>query len=319
MPIMEDSLPRIKTFLSQQTVSSHVRLMVIRFMISILMRHGRNSCMNAAAVIDGNPCHRAQPMRFLRRYRHAIMDLLGQLVIQLLKGENWQGEYLLLVDSTMVGQQGNTAENTYSTGNRQRRPAKNRRYSKYKHARRSCHLFVFGLLITPSGVRTPFWRPYYSRRYAKAKRIKHYTQAALAAEMIRSLPVPDQTRVVVLGDTAFDAKIVREACHHRGFVWIVPVNANRVFRGAKGKRPRVSSQSINCRKRVSKPFEFVRDRDRTPTRVVFPVIVSARSKLHGRTTFTQKSARSTVWARSCSSFRQRNQSRRKRNAMRPRF
>jgi hypothetical protein len=241
MPIMEDSLPNIKTFLANVS-ASHLRHMVIRFMISILIRHGRNSCMNAASVIDQQPRHRAQASRFLVRYRQGIANLLSVVVSSLLNDEGPAGRYLLIIDSTMVGLQGETTENTYSTGNRKRRPARNRRYSKYKYASKSCHCFVFGLLITPRGLRVPVYLPYYTRRYAKAQKLKHRTQAQLAARIIDQLPVPNGVDIVVLGDTAFDARIVRESCQKRGYHWITPVNANRVMAGPRGKRPRVSSR-----------------------------------------------------------------------------
>ncbi len=242
MPIMEDSLPNIKTFLASAAPSSYLKQMVIRFMVAILIRHGRNSCMDAASVIDGKPLHRAQPARFLQRYRKAIADLLSRISCQLLGGEKWKGRYLLIVDSTMVGQQGQRSENTYSTGNRKRRPEKNRRYKKYKYASRSCHCFVFGLLITPDGLRVPFCLPYYTRGFAQSRKLHFQTQAQLASQIISQLPVPRGVEVIVLGDTAFDAKSVRTSCQRRGFHWITPVNANRVFAGRRGRRPRVSSR-----------------------------------------------------------------------------
>ena len=48
--------------------------------------------------------------------------------------------------------------------------------------------------------------------------------------------------VVVLGDTAFDAKAIRTACEERKFSWIVPINPERVLAGEK-PRPKVSSLS----------------------------------------------------------------------------
>lgn len=242
MLIMEDALPSHKSFFHAAPTTRFVRSMVIRFMISILVRHGRNSCMNAACVLLHQPLHRAQPARFLKRHRQAVADLLSFVVLRLLQRPTWQGKYLLLVDSTIVAMQGDSAQNSYSTGNRQRRPAKNRRYSKYKYAARSCHCFVFGLLLTPEGLRIPICRPYYTRAYAKSRKKKFHTQAQLAAEIIDTLAVPPGVDLTVLGDTAFDAKIVRQSCRQRGYSWIVPVNANRVLAGRRGKRPRVSSR-----------------------------------------------------------------------------
>jgi hypothetical protein len=242
MAIMEDSLPAIKSFLLMTQASGQVRAMLLRFLIAILTRHGRNSCMHAASAVDGKPRHRAQPGRFLRGHRHAIADLLASVTLKLLDDQDWNGRYLLLLDSTLVATAGQRIENTFGTGNTKRRPAKNRRYSKYKYQSKSCHCFVFALLLTPDGLRVPMWLPYYTKPYAKRHKIKHRTQARLAAQLIRDAQVPRGVELIVLGDTAFDAKTVRAACDERGYFWIVPVNANRVFSGKKGKRPRVSSR-----------------------------------------------------------------------------
>ena len=171
MWIMEDSLPNIKPFFKGIEVGRPVRMMVVRFMISILVRHGRNSSMHASSVLIDHPRHRAQPARFLARSGWRAMNILGQLVTKLLKNESWSGDYILILDSTLVGHQGTSMENTYSTGNRKRRKANNRRYNKYKYAKKSCHCFVFGLLLTPQGVRIPFVKPLYTQRYAKQKKL----------------------------------------------------------------------------------------------------------------------------------------------------
>lgn len=255
MWIMEDSLPNIKSFLRGVEATSSAQSMLVRFVVSILVRHGRNSSMDAASVLAEKPRHRAQPGRFLARARWRSMNLLGQLVLKLLKNESWSGDYILILDSTLVGHQGKTMENTYSTGNRKRRSAKNRRYNKYKYATKGCHCFVFGLLLTPDGLRIPFMKPLYTKAFAKKRKRKRYTQAELGAQIIRELPVPSGVSVTVLGDTAFDAKVIREACDQRGYAWIVPVNANRVFAGNRGERPRVSSR---IKKLSKKHFQTIR-------------------------------------------------------------
>jgi hypothetical protein len=63
----------------------------------------------------------------------------------------------------------------------------------------------------------------------------------LAAELIRTLHVPEGVRVVVGGDTAYEAKDIRVACQQRRFHWIVPINPERVLAGSKGQRPKVRS------------------------------------------------------------------------------
>jgi hypothetical protein len=97
------------------------------------------------------------------------------------------------------------------------------------------------LLITPSGIRIPFSKSYYTREYCKTKNRPYRTQTELAAEMIAELPLVEGTKVVVLGDTAFDAKCIREVCAKRKYTWIVPLNPERVLAGPKGKRPKVRS------------------------------------------------------------------------------
>ncbi len=91
-------------------------------------------------------------------------------------------------------------------------------------------------MITPSGVRVPYSRPHYTREYCQKKGIPHRTTAEAAADLIRELPLPEAARVIVLGDTAYDAEVVRAACADRGYEWIFPCNPERVLAGAKPRR-----------------------------------------------------------------------------------
>ena len=143
--------------------------------------------------------------------------------------------------SGKVQQQGKLTENTIIRGEKTKRPEERKNKQK-KYARRSSHCFVMGLLITPSGMRLPFSVSYYTEAYCKAKKIAYHKQTELAAQLIRQLPLPPEARVVVLGDTAFDAKAIRTACEERKFSWIVPINPERVLAGEK-PRPKVSSLS----------------------------------------------------------------------------
>ena len=175
------------------------------------------------------------------RPRRRKLDINSILRQALLDREAVDGPFVFEIDATMVSQAGEKTENTYSTGNRKRRPRKGRRYGKNKHARKNCHSFTMGLLITPSGVRIPFSKPYYTREYCKKLGLPHRTTADAAAELIRELPLPESARVVVLGDTAYDAQAVRDACAARGYSWIFPCNPERVLAGPKGQRPKVRS------------------------------------------------------------------------------
>ena len=98
------------------------------------------------------------------------------------------------------------------------------------------------MLITPSGYRLPFQVPHYTKEYCNQKEITHRTTAESAAELIRSLPLPEEAEVIVLGDTAYDAKVVRDACQERNYPWIFPINLERVYDGPKGARPQVRSR-----------------------------------------------------------------------------
>jgi len=242
MVIMQDALPGLKRFLKPVGLNERMLALVIRCVVAFVIHFGRMAAARAATAVRSEPRHRAQVCRFmgrrlLRRLSPARV-LRGQL---LLMESRTSGRFFFLVDQTLSSQQGSKTENTFSTGNRKRRPRKGRRYGKYKHARKTCHCFVKGLLITPSGIRIPFSQSYYTREYCEARNRPYRTQTELAAEMIAELPLPEEAKVVVLGDTAFDAECIREACAKRQYTWVVPLNPERVLAGPKGKRPKVRS------------------------------------------------------------------------------
>jgi hypothetical protein len=240
MVIMDDALPGLKRFLKPVGLNQRMSGLVIRCVVAFVMHLGRMAAARASNSVRTQTRHRAQICRFLGRKLLRRMSPASALREQLLHLESrLNGTFYFLVDSTLTSQQGSKTENTFSTGNRQRRPRKGRRYSKYKHARKTCHCFVKGLLITPSGIRIPFSECYYTRDYCKAKERVYRTQTDLAAEMLAELPLSEGVKVVVLGDTAFDAKSIRAICDQRQYTWIVPLNPERVLAGPKGKRPKV--------------------------------------------------------------------------------
>src|SRR5207244_11138757 len=59
--------------------------------------------------------------------------------------------------------------------------------------------------------------------------------------MSQELPLPEGAKVVVLGDTAFDAACIREAGAARRYTGVVPMNPERVLAGARGQRRKVRS------------------------------------------------------------------------------
>jgi hypothetical protein len=236
MIMVADYVPGLKRFLHPTGLRRAVMQTTMRMMITFIWHSGRMSCLQAAGSIRSETCHRAQIGRLLRRPSVRPLDPNKVLRQALLAQESSCGLFLFLIDATLCSQAGTKTENTYSTGNRQRRPQKGRRYGKQKHARKRCHSFTMGLLITPSGIRIPYSRPHYTLEYCQKKGLPHRTTAEAAADLIRELPLPEDAQVMVLGDTAYDADAVRAACADRGYEWIFPCNPERVLAGAKPRR-----------------------------------------------------------------------------------
>jgi hypothetical protein len=241
MVMVADVLPDFKGLSKKITLSDTSRLLAIRMIAAFLLHAGRMSCMQASGTVRCETRHRAQISRFLARPGWKRTDINALFIQDLLANERIEGRWIYIIDATLCSQAGKKTENTYSTGNHKRRPRKGRRYGKNKHAKKSCHSFTMGLLITPSGIRIPFSKPYYTREYCKKKGLRHRTTAEAAADLIGELPLPEGAKVVVLGDTAYDALVVRDACSKRNYMWIFPGNAERVLAGPKGKRPKVRS------------------------------------------------------------------------------
>jgi hypothetical protein len=241
MTMVADLLPGLKRWIGTVGLKDSAQILVIRMVVAFVLHAGRMSCLQAAGSVRCETRHRAQISRFLARPRWRKLDINTLLRQSLLDHEGARGRFVFIIDATLTSHAGKKTANTHSTGNRTRRPRKGRRHGKTKHARKNCHSFTMGLLITPSGVRIPFCKPYHTREYCKQKGLTHKTTADAAADLIRELPLPDGAEVVVLGDTAYDAEVVRDACQAREYSWIVPCNPERVLAGPKGQRPKVRS------------------------------------------------------------------------------
>jgi hypothetical protein len=239
--IFSNSLPKIKAFLRPAQLSAATLALLVRLITAFCQHPGRMSAEAAAKALRAQRRHRAQIARFLARSHWSkdwslLHDVAGLVLRQ--EGRT-DGTWLFLLDQTYGGQQGQKTENTFSRANYRPRSKKSNRKQK-KYARRSCHCFVYGLLLTPSGFRLPCCRCYYTQDYCRAQGKTYHKQTELAAQLIAELVVPAGASVVVLGDTAFEAKVIRQACAPRGWVWIVPINPERVLAGNK-PRPRVRS------------------------------------------------------------------------------
>jgi hypothetical protein len=243
MVIVPESAAALKGLLGQTGLAQVAREMVLRMVLAFIGHRGRMSCSQAAVSVASDNVHRGELTRFLARPRWQKLDFNAQLRAVLLAKESRRGEFLFLIDATLVSQAGKKTQNTFSTNNRQRIPRKkSARYNKKKIVYKKCHSFTFGLLITPSGLRIPFQIPHYTEEYCAAHQLVHRTTAEAAAEMIRTLPLPPEARVTVIGDTAYDAKVVQQACDERGYTWIVPANPERVYQGSAGQRPKLRAR-----------------------------------------------------------------------------
>jgi hypothetical protein len=265
MVIMQDAVPGIKRFMKAVGCEDRVVHHVTRFMVAFMMHAGRMSSATASSAIRIHPRHRAQAMRFLARERR-IRDLsllMGMADSLLVFEHRVSGQWLLILDQTYCSQHGVTTENTISHGNR-KKSGKDRRQRK-KVARTRCHCLVMGLLITPSGLRLPLVRFYYSHEYIermnqrRAKRnqppLNYRKQTELAGDLILTAPVPPQASVVVLGDAAFDADTFLEACHQKNYSWIVNMNQERVLEGKKPRR-RVSALASTLKSQQFAPVKL---------------------------------------------------------------
>jgi Transposase DDE domain len=239
--IIPSSMPKIKQFFSGFNRRANAVVFLVRLMAAFIDHRGRMSAGQAAGSVASQIRHPAAIGRFLGRYGRWLKGLRSVLSERLLQADRSEsGTYVLILDATDVTQQGTKTENTFSTGNRKPRVAKWTRYKKRRTVRHSCHRYVMGLLLTPSGTRIPYCLAYYTRAYCQAFGHTYRTQADLGAAIIKKLSIPAGARVVVVGDTAYEARQIRQACRARGFTWIMPANTERVLAGDK-PRPKLWS------------------------------------------------------------------------------
>lgn len=215
--ILQDVMPGLQRFVSGLELNAVRTALVTRLVAAFILQRCRMPASQAAGAVRSEPRHRAQVCRCLSRTFWQTRNVGGTLAGQLLRMTAPDGRRVFLLDQTLCSQQGQRTENTCSTGSRQQRPRKGRRHSQSTHARKRCHCFVRGLLISPEGIRLPFCQSYYTAEFCQQKNRVYRKQTQLAADLIRELPLAAGCDVVVLGDTAFDARVIRDACRERGF------------------------------------------------------------------------------------------------------
>ena len=242
MLIMPDALPLFKSFLKPVSLKPRARQLVLRCVIAFLMHLGKMSASRVAGAVRTDARHRAQVSRFMGRRSGRRCDLLGQLRAQLLEMEARQGKFIFDIDQTYCSQQGKLTENTIIRGEKTKRPRRARQGQAEEVRAAVVPLFRDGLADYPQRNSSAVFRELLHRgllpgeddRAPQANRTGRSTYPPVA--------FAPKVRVVVLGDTAFDAEAIHTACKERKFSWIVPINPERVLAGAK-PRPKVSSLS----------------------------------------------------------------------------
>src|ERR1700722_4001859 len=232
--IFASSLPRFKSFLGSFVCKSSDLSCCLLFITPFLLPTCRRSVAAAARSVLDDVRDAGWLLRWLGG-SSAPAALLAAAQHQLLHAARDHADrlHVLAIDSTMHGQQGQKTQNTYACRNTKKRPKKS--------DQRSEHYFLSALLLTPNGLRIPYWLPFYTKKHCDVFGRKHATQADLAAQLIDSIPLPPGTPVVVVGDTAFEAKQIRQACGRRNWQWVVPLNPERRLAGKQGQRPKVRS------------------------------------------------------------------------------
>ena len=239
--ILRNRLPAVQSFLRPAHLSASAAGFVCRLILTFCCHLGRNSASQAASLPRCDPRHPAAVGRFLGRQRWARGDWMAPLAPSCSATNSPRMVCSFSFWIRPVPRARARRPPTPSPpATARRRPRRGRRYTTKKNAPKRCHGFVCGLLLTPSGLRIPYRRSYYTHEYCEQKGLPHRTQAELGADLIRDLELPSTARVVVLGDTAYEADSVQRACAARGFSWITPGNPERVLAGQK-PRPKVRS------------------------------------------------------------------------------
>jgi hypothetical protein len=245
--ILCQELPYGKAFFAACGLPARYAFYATRFLLGFLILGPRVSAAAVGATVRTDPRHRGNVIRFLRRLPPGVRDdWLEAMFGNLLSDEPPTGTWLFLLDQTYCGHNSSRMENGYTTSPRGKRSKKAKRKDRHKNRKKEsqsyCHCFVVGLLITPTGVRLPVFKSYYTKEYTAKRGWKYRKQTEMAAGMIDGLRVPARAKVVVLGDTAFDAEVILAACRRRHFDWIVAMNGDRVLAGPTvDDRPKVTT------------------------------------------------------------------------------
>lgn len=150
--------------------------------------------------------------------------------------------WVLVIDSVCKTTQSESGESLVSRSEKKKGKKSNKKRKQKSRRRKKNHIYVKGLLITDKGVRMPLpSRSYRTKKHCRKCGIEFKTQPQIAAEMIRSVKVPEGVKVVVVGDSFFEGDPVHKAVKEKGFYSIFPSDEYRNIeedKSSKRKSPK---------------------------------------------------------------------------------
>jgi len=185
--IFASSLPGFKSFMGKFTGKATDLACCTLFISTFILPTARRSVVAAAGSVLDDSRNAGWLLAWLAGSSRTSA-LLAAALDQLREAarDDSRRLHVLTIDSTQHGHQGHDSENTFSRGNTKPRSKKSNRKQK-QHHRRSCHCFVFAVLLCPNGLRVPYYLPFYTKEYCKMRGWKHQSQASLAAQLIADI------------------------------------------------------------------------------------------------------------------------------------
>jgi len=223
-------LEEIKEFLDDFFISIGKRKhdLMSRYLTAFVMKEGKMTQKSFCTTILTEQRCKTTAGKALRRKRFHTRNLHRELIRTVITGFlrsfGKSGEWVLLIDGTA------TRRGAFT---------KIQNANKYREKKTSskgwstkAHLFIMGLLITPTGYRIPFTRyTYYTKTYCRKNGLKYITQNQLAAMMVEEARkyLPVNIDLIVIADAFFDSKIMFQTCRKNRAVFITPADKARTY------------------------------------------------------------------------------------------
>ena len=222
--------------LFKENMTKWQKKIIPRMITGMLMSYGDPNFAVISRTIITHQRNRSSVMRFFKTKRFKSRDLYRQALREVIKSLKHVDKdlWFIVLDGTSSKRGGFT---------------KILNAIKYKEKSSSekgkstkAHMFLMGLLLLPNGVRLPLPRmSYYTKEYCKKTGRKFVTLVQLAAEMIKSAPIPPKIKkVMVLADEYFEGQVVHEICNRLGYKYIMPADSRRCFSDRNGKSTKIT-------------------------------------------------------------------------------